>query len=124
MARSAHLERSHAVPIRTERVSQVTVRMASPEFELLRSLVFRRYPKEEWATLARFGWLETSRGLVLTLAALEAQQPGDVDESVAHVAIAEPYTLRTALAAEKHPLAVGVIHSHPRDYVPRPSSID
>jgi hypothetical protein len=40
------------------------------------------------------------------------------------VAINEPYTLRVALAAENHPLAVGVVHSHPEGCAPHPSSID
>jgi molybdopterin/thiamine biosynthesis adenylyltransferase len=98
--------------------------MASPEFDELSSLVFRRYPQFEWASFARFGWRATTTGLVLTLAAVDAPQPGDLDESVGHVKIDEAYTLRTALAAESHPLAVGIIHSHPEDCRPQPSSID
>jgi len=47
-----------------------------------------------------------------------------MNEFVGHVQINEPYTLRTALSAEQHPLAVGVIHSHPEDCLPAPSSID
>ena len=102
----------------------VLLRVASPEFDELRVLVFRRYPQHEWATFARFGWRATEDALILTLAAVDAPGPGDLDEEVGHVAIREPYSLRTALAAEKHPLAVGVIHSHPRNAAPRPSSID
>ena len=49
---------------------------------------------------------------------------GELDESVPNVAFNEPYTLRVALAAEQHPLAVGVIHSHPQNTAPIPSSID
>jgi proteasome lid subunit RPN8/RPN11 len=100
------------------------VRLASPEFDNLEALLFRRYPRCEWATFARFGWRETAAGLVLTLAGLDQPAPGELDETVAHVAIAEPYTLRVALAAERHPLAVGVIHSHPHEHAPRPSPID
>ncbi|MBI3864175.1 MAG: ThiF family adenylyltransferase [Planctomycetia bacterium] len=100
------------------------VRIANPELDLLTRLVFSRYPRWEWATFARFGWRERGDGLVISLAALEPPTTGDLDSRVGHVAIQEPYTLRVALAAEKHPLAVGVIHSHPREGVPEPSSID
>lgn len=102
----------------------VILRLAAPEFHALRELVFRRYPDAEWATFARFGWRETSLGLIVTLAELDPPGDGDLDEHVAHVAITEPYTLRVALTAETHPLAVGVIHSHPRDCPPRPSAVD
>jgi molybdopterin/thiamine biosynthesis adenylyltransferase len=90
----------------------------------LQQLVFRRYPDKEWATFARFGWRPVPEGLVLTLAALEPPRERDLNENVGHVAIAEPYTLRIALAAEQHTLAIGVIHSHPRECVPLPSHVD
>ena len=62
--------------------------------------------------------------MILTLAAIDLPADSDLDDQVGHVAIREPYTLRTALLAEKHTLAVGVIHSHPRDCAPVPSPID
>jgi len=116
MARQTHIVPKTNVP--------VIVRMAAPEFERLRALVFRRYPDFEWASFARFGWRDTPEGLVLTLAALDEPGVGDLDEDVGHVAIQEPYTLRIALASETHPLAVAVIHSHPQGCRPRPSTID
>lgn len=116
MVRQTHIIPSTNIP--------VIVRMASPEFDELCTLVFRRYPNLEWASFARFGWRETPNSLVLTLAGIDAPVAGDLDELVGHVAISEPYTLRTALAAERHPLAVGVIHSHPEGCRPRPSFID
>jgi hypothetical protein len=100
------------------------VRAAEPEMTELRQLAFRRYPDKEWATFARFGWRPVPEGLVLTLAALEPPRERDLNEDVGHVAITEPYTLRIALAAEQHPLAIGVIHSHPRECMPLPSYID
>ena len=100
------------------------LRVASPEFEELQRLVFLRYPKWEWATFARFGWRDTGDSLVVTLASLVTPKKGELDEKVGHVAFDEQYTLRMALAAEKHVLAVGVIHSHPENYAPRPSTID
>ena len=116
MAGQTYITPSNTVP--------VLVRLASPELERLCTLVFKRYPEFEWACFARFGWRATGRGLVLTLAHVETPNLGDLDEEVGHVAINEPYTLRVALAAENHPLAVGVIHSHPENCVPRPSHID
>ena len=106
------------------RVGSVVVRMSNPERQELLRLVFARYPKDEWATFARFGWRDTGDTLVLTLASIEAPRAGGLDDGVDHVAILEPYTLRTALHAEAHPLAVGVIHSHPEGSPPVPSLID
>jgi len=104
--------------------SDILVRIGREEFRNLERLLFRRYPEEEWATFAKFGWRESSQGLVLTLAEVDPPKLGELDESVGHVAIQEPYTLRVALAAEKHSLAVGVLHSHPDKCEPRPSSVD
>ena len=100
------------------------LRVAAPEFDELKRLVFRRYPNFEWATFARFGWRNTGDALVITLASIDTPQNGDLDTEVGHVAFDEQYTLRIALAAEKHLLAVGVIHSHPENCEPRPSTID
>ena len=102
----------------------VLVRAAAPEIDRLWGTLFRRYPDAEWATFARFGWRETPEGLVLTLAALDPALPGELDEDAGYVVIREPYTLRVALEAERHTLAVGVIHSHPASYHTWPSVID
>jgi tRNA A37 threonylcarbamoyladenosine dehydratase len=91
----------------------VIVRAAAPEINQLWEVLFRRYPNAEWATFARFGWRETINGLVLTLSALDPAVTGDLDEDAGHVVIHEPYTLRVAIEAERHSLAVGIIHSHP-----------
>ena len=102
----------------------VVVRAAGPDFQQLRRILFQRYPQWEWATFARFGWRVTPSGLVITLAGLDPPNPGDLDESVGHVAIQEPYSLRIALAADEHPLSIGVIHSHPKGSLTFPSTID
>lgn len=107
-----------------KREKRIIVRLADPEFSQLKTLLFSRYPYDEWATFARFGWRDTKQALVLTLAALDPPSNGDLDESVGHVKITEPYTLGRALASETHSLAVGIIHSHPRECAPRPSPID
>jgi molybdopterin/thiamine biosynthesis adenylyltransferase/proteasome lid subunit RPN8/RPN11 len=98
--------------------------MADPEANQLLSLLFSRYPEDEWATFARFGWRETDNHLIVTLAVLDEPREDELDNEVRHVAIDEAYTLRIALAAENHPLAVGILHSHPSEYLPAPSPID
>lgn len=105
-------------------MKKVILRLADPECSRLKELVFSRYPDLEWATFTRFGWRQTTDTLILTLAALDAPSGGDLDERVGHLKILEPYSLRVALAAETHPLAVGVVHSHPRGCAPQPSTID
>lgn len=103
---------------------RLIVRFSEGGLEDLKKTVFRRYPMWEWATFARFGWRETPEALVVTLAEIDGPIPGDLNEKVGHVAIDEQYTLRMALNAEKHTLAVGVIHSHPEECAPIPSHID
>jgi molybdopterin/thiamine biosynthesis adenylyltransferase len=102
----------------------IIVRAASPEVTELWKLLFKRYPDMEWATFARFGWRETSDGLVLTLQSLITPEEEDLDKRAGHVIINEPYTLRVALDAETHQFAVGVIHSHPEGSWTTPSYID
>ncbi|MXW28834.1 MAG: hypothetical protein F4Z80_08220 [Chloroflexi bacterium] len=103
---------------------KVILRFAEPTIGALKNLVFRRYPNAEWATFARFGWRETDDSLVITLAALDPPSGHDLNNEVDHVSFDESYTLRIALHAEQHDLAVGVVHSHPEDILPRPSLID
>ncbi|MCR4340011.1 MAG: ThiF family adenylyltransferase [Gemmatimonadaceae bacterium] len=120
MARSAELIARRDQPI--------VLRFAHGEMQQMRELVFRRYPNLEWATFAWFGWRETDAGegggLIITLASIEPPGPGDLDETVGHVAIDAEYSLRIALAAEKGKLAPAVVHSHPRNCAPVASTID
>jgi molybdopterin/thiamine biosynthesis adenylyltransferase len=116
MALPTELDRDARLP--------VVLRLSEPDLTRVRTLLFRRYPHEEWATFFRCGWRDTGAGLVLTLAALDPPEVGEVDDRVGNVAIQEPYTLRVALSAEQHRLAVGVMHSHPRGCAPHPSPID
>src|SRR5262245_60411363 len=77
----------------------VLFRASASDFDALRELLFRRYPDYEWATFAQFGWRSTSDHLILTLARLDPPAPGELDDTVGHVMIHEPYTLRIALQA-------------------------
>jgi tRNA A37 threonylcarbamoyladenosine dehydratase len=103
---------------------QAILRLGTPHFDVLRDLVLSRYPDREWACFARFGWRETASSLVCTLADLDPPLRDDLDAAVSHVRIDEQYSLRIALAAERHSLGVGVIHSHPRDCAPLHSVVD
>lgn len=103
---------------------RLVLRVADPEFSILKGIVFCRYPDYEWATFVRFGWRDTPDALVVTLAGIDTPIAGDLNEQVGHVAIDEQYTLRIALNAERHRLAVGIIHSHPEGGAPFPSRID
>lgn len=104
--------------------SGVTVRIGESELERLQELLFRRYPAYEWATFARVGWVAAQDDLVITIAALDPAEPGELDATQPHVVIVEQFTLRIALQAEKHRFGVCVIHSHPEEYLPIPSPID
>lgn len=97
---------------------------AASNFETLKDLFFKQNDGREWATFANFGWRETSDNLILTLASLTPQETGDVEGSGNRVTFHAPYILKTALAAEKHKLAIGVIHSHPKNAPPIHSEID
>ncbi len=102
----------------------IIVRFARNQWEQLSALLFSRYPQHEWASWLRFGWRRTSNALVFTLAGIDPPLAGDLDERVGNVAIQEPYSLRIALASEQHPFAVGLVHSHPHEYLPIASAID
>ena len=103
---------------------RVLVRLANPELDRLLAAAFARYPRRGSGLLVRFGWRQTASDLVLTLANIEAPGDGDLDISRPNVAFTEQFLVRTALLAERDPLAVGVVHSHPAGHVPRPSHID
>lgn len=100
------------------------IRLANPELDRLLTVAFARYPRRESGLLVRFGWRQTASSLVLTLANIEAPGDGDLDLSRPNVAFTEQFLIRTALLAERDSLAVGVVHSHPEEHIPRPSHID
>ena len=125
--RSHYCLASHGMkepPAYANMLRRVIVRAASPEFDLLKETVFKEYPDREWATFARFGWRSTSDSLVLCLAEIDRPQNNDLLSSIGRITFNEPYTLRTALASEEHPLGIGVVHSHPKGSAPLPSEVD
>lgn len=92
------------------------VRIPAGVWAALEPLLTRRYPGEEWATFFRFGWTLVDDQLLVSVAALEPPRDGDLDETIPIVGIQEPCTVRAVMAAERQPLALGVIHSHPQGY--------
>lgn len=105
------------------------VRITSEVMQEMKTILFSRYPEYEWATFFLFGYrkakLSTGEDvLVITISKLLPPQPGDLNPDVGHVEIRSQYSLRAALTAEKTPLCVGVVHSHPEGYRTRPSTID
>ena len=99
-------------------------RAADPLLTELLDHLFGRYPDDEAATVIRVAWRDTSRGIVLVLQALDLPSDNDVDTSVSHVVLREPYLVRAALNAEEHPFGIGVIHSHPEGASTSASTID
>lgn len=100
------------------------VRVTSECLTRLEAALTRRYPDEEWATLFTFGWRVAGDTLVITLVSLVLPEPGEMDETVGHVRIFEPYSLRAVLESERTKLGLGVVHSHPENCAPLPSYID
>jgi hypothetical protein len=100
------------------------LRITEDLFERLKTGVFSRYPRKEWATFLTFGFRRTKEGLVLAAVDLITPDGGDLNAAVPIVQFAPQYSVRAALTIEKSPLRVGVVHSHPEDYGPWPSALD
>jgi hypothetical protein len=92
--------------------------------ERLESLIFSRYPEEEWGTFFLFGTHPTEHGIIITAVDLIEPSDDDLDSTTAIVRFTEPYSLRAALEKQKRGLCVGVIHSHPQGYGVTPSLLD
>ncbi len=108
----------------TTLTNEAQLRMTDDLFERLKTVVFSRYPRKEWATFLTFGFRRTNDVLVLTAADLITAAEGDLNPAVPIVQFAPQYSVRAALTVEKSPLCIGVVHSHPEDYRPLPSDLD
>src|SRR3974390_1443823 len=100
------------------------MRIAGVARQTLESLLFSRYPDEEWGTFFLFGTHETPEGMVITVVDLLEPHGEDLDSPTSIVRFTEPYSLRTALEKQRRGLCVGVIHSHPENFAVRPSPLD
>jgi molybdopterin-synthase adenylyltransferase len=100
------------------------MRITGAARQRLETLLFARYPEEEWGTFFLFGTHETPDGIVITVVGLLEPQGEDIDSTISIVRFTEPYSLRAALEKQQCGLCVGVIHSHPENYSVRPSPLD
>jgi molybdopterin/thiamine biosynthesis adenylyltransferase len=100
------------------------VRIDVQTFASMSEILRRRYPNDEWGTLARFGWRCTPTGLVLTMASALEPENGDMDAEVPNVRFLSPFLHRAIRDLDTHPLALGVVHSHPEGAHTTPSWID
>lgn len=105
-------QRSAVPPTQTTGTDAV-VRIDRQTFATLSEMLRCRYPNDEWGTFARFGWRSTPAGLVLTMASAMEPERGDMDADVPNVRFLSPYLRRAIRDLDTHPLAIGVIHSHP-----------
>lgn len=96
---------------------------AQDKQELLRTL-FHRYPDREWGTFFRFGFRRTKWGILLTYVDAILPLPGDLDRRSSIVEFRPGYIQRALIGLDEHPLAIGVIHSHPEGCGVAPSSTD
>ncbi len=101
----------------------VLVRLCAPELDALERRLLADDARES-ATFVRLGWRETPQGLVLALAGVDPPPDGAVAGGADAVRIDGRYLRAVALAAESHPLAVGLVHAHPAGAEPRPSAAD
>jgi molybdopterin/thiamine biosynthesis adenylyltransferase len=100
------------------------VRVSGQDFAKLQKHLFQRYPGREWGTFFLFGYRKTSWGLALSYVSPVFPEPGDLIRSSPIVEFNTSYIARAKDQAEKKPLALGVIHSHPQGCVVSPSPLD
>jgi hypothetical protein len=99
-------------------------RITEANREKLLNLLFHRYPDSEWGTFFRFGFRRTRWGVLLTWVAPIKPGSGDLDRSSPLVEFRPSYIRRAIDALESDELAIGVIHSHPKNCAPLPSPAD
>src|SRR5437879_6172504 len=110
--------------VRKKVTQPAVMRITGAVRERLETLIFSRYPEKEWGTFFLFGTHQTPDGVVMTIVDLIGPKVGDLDSTTAIVRFNEPYSLRAALEKQIRGLCIGVIHSHPQNYVVVPSALD
>jgi molybdopterin/thiamine biosynthesis adenylyltransferase len=108
-----------------QKIKQAAImRITGAARQHLESLLFSRYPEEEWGTFFLFGTHQTPDGMVITVVDILEPRGEDLDSTTSIVRFTEPYSLRAALEKQRRGLCIGVIHSHPENYSVRPSPLD
>lgn len=109
----------------SQKVKQTAImRITGAVRQRMETLLFSRYPKQEWGTFFLFGTRETPDGMVITVVDLLEPRGDDLDSTTSIVRFTEPYSLRAALEKQRRGLCVGVIHSHPENCGVAPSPLD
>jgi molybdopterin/thiamine biosynthesis adenylyltransferase len=103
---------------------RVIVRMSRPLSNDLFRLIFSRYPGKEWGSFIRLGFHETKDNLIMTLHSIDSPVAKDLEENSWITEIQAQYTSRILRNAEKHPYALGFVHSHPKGWLTSPSASD
>jgi hypothetical protein len=99
-------------------------RIRAEDKQKLLRLLFHRYPEREWGTFFRFGFRRTKWGILLTYVDSIVPKPGDLDRRSSIVEFRPGYIQRALTGLDEHPLAIGVIHSHPEGCGVGPSVTD
>jgi len=103
---------------------QCLVRSTASQRQVLERLLYHRYPGREWGTFFRFGYRRTRWGLLICWVDLLPPKEGDLDRRSGIVEFSPGYVRRALRAFDGTELGVGVIHSHPENCRPSPSSLD
>jgi len=108
-----------------QKIKQAAImRITGAARQHLETLLFSRYPQEEWGTFFLFGTRQTPDGMVITVVDILEPHGEDMDSATSIVLFMESYSLRAALEKQRRGLCVGVIHSHPENHGVRPSPVD
>ena len=100
------------------------LRIRSRDLAKLEKHVYQRYPNREWGTFFDFGYRRTAWGLALTYVDGLWPEVGDLDHRVGLTRFLDQYSRRAFHHAASSPLAIGVVHSHPKGCGTFPSRTD
>lgn len=100
------------------------LRITEADRKALEKVVFKRHPHREWASFFQFGFRETTWGLAISFVKILPPEPGDIDRQSDIVWIQSKYTARVLEDFRISPLAMGIVHSHPKDCSVAPSPTD
>src|SRR5690242_9080994 len=101
-SRFSHLLGRSGVMVIGQKVKQAAImRITSAARQRLETLLFSRYPEEEWGTFFLFGTRQTTDGMVITVVDILEPHGEDLDSTTSIVRFTEPYSLRAALEKQR-----------------------